>query len=286
MTRVAARLETRKGALELSGETRVVGILNITPDSFSDGGRFLDPEAAVRHARTLEADGAALIDIGACSSRPGAEPCSASEELARLLPVLDRLVPVLEVPISIDTFRAEVFRRCHAAGADILNDITATAGDPDMPGVLAATGAPAILMHMQGEPRHMQDAPTYRDVVLDIAESFAKVLERLAGFGVSCERIVLDPGIGFGKTLEHNLAILRRIEEFHRLGRPLMVGCSRKNFIGRLLERPIPADRDHGTLATTVWLRSRGVQLVRVHDVRAATDALTVTRYLDSEEPT
>ncbi len=283
MPPVAVRLETRRGVLELGPETRVAGILNLTPDSFSDGGRFLDPEAAVAHARSMAREGAAMIDLGACSSRPGAEPCSEAEELDRLLPVLEVLTRELAIPISIDTCRAEVFRCCHEAGADILNDISAAGFDPAMPEVLAATGAPAILMHMQGEPRTMQDAPRYDDVVADIRADFALVLERLDGFGVSCDRIVLDPGIGFGKTLEHNLAILRRIEEFHVLGRPLMVGVSRKSFLGRLLDRPHPADRDHGTLATTVWLRSRGVQLVRVHDVRAAVDALTISRHLEEE---
>ncbi|MCB9833380.1 MAG: dihydropteroate synthase [Planctomycetes bacterium] len=277
------RLPTRRGPLELGPESQVAGILNLTPDSFSDGGRHLDPEAAVAHALAMEAAGAALIDVGACSTRPGAEAVPPAEELRRLEAVVPVLAARLRVPISIDTWRAEVFRRCHELGADLLNDVSAARLDPEMPAVLAATGAPAILMHMQGEPRTMQVAPRYDDVVAEIGAAFAQALDRLAGFGVSCDRIVLDPGIGFGKTLEHNLAILRRIEEFHALGRPLMVGTSRKSFLGQLLDRPHPADRDHGTLATTVWLRSRGVQLLRVHDVRAAVDALTVARHLDNE---
>ena len=225
-----------------------------------------------------------MIDIGACSTRPGARSVSAAEELERILPVVAALDGKIGIPLSIDTFRASIFRACWDRGAAVLNDITAVGHDDEMGPLLAATGAAVVLMHMQGDPQNMQQKPQYGDIVADLKSFFRKVLDRLRNFGVSWERTILDPGIGFGKTLAHNLEILRRIGEFQELDRPLLVGTSRKSFLGRILNRPEAKNRDHGTTATTVHLFQEGVQLIRVHDVAAAVDALKTIKSIKGQE--
>ncbi len=279
----AGTLRLRSGELCLDSGTLVAGILNVTPDSFSDGGRFLEPQRAIDRALEMVSEGADLIDVGACSTRPGAEAVGPKEELGRLLPVVEKLARSLTVPLSIDTYHASVFRACYDAGAEILNDVTAFRGDSAMAPFIGDSGAPAILMHMQGDPQTMQEDPQYEDVVLDIKRFFSKVMERAERFGVSWSQTVLDPGIGFGKTLEQNTQILRRIDEFHELDRPLLVGTSRKSFLGKILEREDPMGREHATVATTAYLFWNQVQIVRVHDVRANVDALRILAQLRNE---
>ncbi|MCX8035984.1 MAG: dihydropteroate synthase [Candidatus Sumerlaeia bacterium] len=245
----------------------VMGIVNVTPDSFSDGGRFLDPERAVAHGLQLIADGADILDIGGESTRPGAEPVPADVELRRVLPVVERLRQT-NVLLSIDTAKAVVARAALEAGAHIVNDVTALRGDPEMAHVAADFGAGVVLMHMQGTPRTMQANPTYRDVVAEIGGFFAERRQAARAAGIADECMVFDPGIGFGKTLEHNLAILRRLGELLSLGRPVLVGPSRKSFIGKVLDVPVE-DRLEGTAAAVAIAVWNGAAIVRVHDVRA-----------------
>jgi dihydropteroate synthase len=249
-----------------------MGIVNVTPDSFSDGGQFYSPDTAVRHALGLVDQGADLLDIGGESSRPGALPVPLQEELGRVLPVVERLAGRCSVPLSIDTAKAEVARACLAAGAQVINDTTALSGDPAMPEVARSSRAGLILMHMQGTPATMQIAPHYQDVVGEISGFFEERLRHLADVGIAGAQTVIDPGIGFGKTADHNLELLARLEEFQRLGRPVCLGVSRKGFTGRLLNRPVD-QRLAGSLAAVAFAQSRGaVQIVRVHDAAATRD--------------
>jgi dihydropteroate synthase len=252
----------------------VMGVLNVTPDSFSDGGLFVDPAEAVAHGLRLVADGAALVDVGGESTRPGAEPVSAEEELARVEPVLEGL---RGVPVSIDTAKAEVARRALELGAELVNDVTALRGDPALAEVVAGGDAFLCLMHMQGEPRTMQAAPKYDDVVGDV---LAFLEERLA-FAVECgiqeERICIDPGIGFGKTPDQNLELLRRLDELLVLGRPVLVGVSRKSTLGKVLGDPTAITGSvAGSVAAAVAAYARGASIVRAHDVRETVEALAV----------
>jgi len=264
---------------------RVMGIVNVTPDSFSDGGRFLSADAAIAHACALAAEGADILDVGGESTRPGAEPVAAGEELRRVLPVLEGIAGSIPArpQISIDTSKAAVAERAIAAGATLVNDVSALRTDPDMAAVVAASGADCCLMHMRGEPRTMQDDPRYDDVVDDVRAFLEERLAFAVGEGIAVERIMLDPGIGFGKTEQHNLALLRRLDELLALGRPLVIGTSRKGFIGRIAERDAArgrglaaADRLAGTLATNVLALERGASVFRVHDVGPAREALAV----------
>lgn len=250
-----------------------MGIVNVTPDSFSDGGRYLETDRAVAHALQLAADGAAILDIGGESTRPGAEPVSVDEELARVMPVIERLAGETEAVLSIDTSKAAVARAALAAGAVIVNDVTGLEGDAEMLGVVAESSCGVCLMHMSGTPRTMQDAPRYDDVVGEVMAYLAERRDVLLGAGIAADSITLDPGIGFGKTHEHNLELLRRIGEFHELGCPLLVGHSRKRFLGQILGDP-EADRTAATVGVSVWLASQGVQVLRVHDVRPTAEAL------------
>jgi dihydropteroate synthase len=262
--------------LNLSQRVLVMGIVNVTPDSFSDGGRFVDADAAVAHGLQLIHDGADLLDIGGESSRPGAAPVAVEEELSRVVPVVKRLAAQSSVPLSIDTCKAEVARQCLEAGAQIINDITALAGDGAMADVARDAHAGVVLMHMQGTPATMQINPHYDDVVHDIARFFEARLRDLSDFGIPPERIVLDPGIGFGKTAQHNLELLARLEEFQALGRPLCLGVSRKGFLGKALQRPVQ-QRLAGSLAAAAYALCRGaVQVLRVHDVAETRDVVTV----------
>lgn len=250
-----------------------MGVVNVTPDSFSDGGRFIDPDRAVEHALRLVDDGAAILDVGGESTRPGAAPVDEAEELRRVAPVVERLADATDIPISIDTSKAVVARAALAAGAVIVNDVTALTGDPAMAGVVAEAGCDVCLMHMQGTPRTMQDAPQYDDVVAEVKRFLAQRRDAAAAVGIRPERVWLDPGVGFGKTYEHNLELLRRIAEFRELGCRLLVGHSRKRFLGQILGDP-EADRTAATAGVAVWLASQGVDALRVHDVRPTADAI------------
>ena len=250
-----------------------MGIVNVTPDSFSDGGNFLDAEAAASHAFQLAADGAAILDIGGESTRPYAEPVSADEELRRVLPVIERLREQLKIPLSIDTSKALVARAAINAGAEIINDVTGLEGDADMLGVAADSGAGVCVMHMQGTPQTMQDNPTYADVVAEVREYLRRRRDALVAAGIARERICLDPGIGFGKTHEHNLELMTYCHELHALGCPLLVGHSRKGFLAKLIGNK-EADRTYATVGAALSLAVQGVQIVRVHDVRPVREAL------------
>ena len=249
----------------------VMGIVNATPDSFSDGGRFLDPAAAVDHGLQLVTDGADILDVGGESTRPGAAPVSEADELARVLPVVRGLARQTTVPISVDTSKAGVARACLDAGAAIVNDVTGLTGDPEMPGVCAAAGAGVVVMHMQGTPATMQADPQYGDVVADVRSYLADRLARLADAGISPDRIAVDPGIGFGKTMAHNLELLANLAEFRSLGRPVVLGVSRKGVIGTLIGRD-RTERLAGSLAVACFAAD-AAQVWRVHDVAAHRDA-------------
>lgn len=253
-----------------------MGILNVTPDSFSDGGDYLDVQQAVARAKSMVAEGATLIDIGGESSRPGASPVSIDEELARVIPVIRAIVEAVDVLISVDTYKAEVAYQALTAGAHLINDITALRGDTAMASVVAEMQAGLILMHMKGTPRTMQKAPQYDDVVAEVRASLQESIETAETEGVAPERIIIDPGIGFGKTTEHNITLLKRLTEFQSLNRPLLIGTSRKSFIGKVLGLPV-TDRVEGTAATVCWAIAHGADIVRVHDVKANVRAAQMT---------
>jgi dihydropteroate synthase len=253
----------------------VMGVLNVTPDSFSDGGLFLEADAALARAEAMIAEGADMVDVGGESTRPGAEPVSEQEELDRVMPVLDGLRGRSEIPLSIDTSKAAVARAAIAAGAAFVNDVTALRGDPAMAHVVAETGVDVCLVHMKGEPRTMQEDPRYDDVVVEVRAFLERRLAFAVEAGIRAERVWLDPGIGFGKTLEHNLELIRRLGEIAGLGRPVVVGASRKRFVGTLTGRP-EGGRLAGSLAAAVLAFERGASMLRVHDVAATRDALVV----------
>jgi dihydropteroate synthase len=255
----------------------IMGVVNVTPDSFSDGGAFEDPLAAIAHGRRLAAEGAHILDVGGESTRPGADPVAVEEELHRVVPVLEGLAALgLPVQLSIDTMKLPVAAAALDAGASYVNDVTAFRHDPELAGLVADRGADCCLMHMLGEPRTMQADPRYGDVVDEVKAFLEARMAAAIREGVAEDRIQLDPGIGFGKTLAHNLELLRRIDEIVALGRPVVVGTSRKTFIGRLTGRDV-TERVHGTLATNVLAFERGARVFRVHDVAATADALAVT---------
>lgn len=269
----ADRWQLKTKLLSLPSMPRVMGILNVTPDSFSDGGKFRDPTIAVKHGLQLVADGADILDIGGESTRPYSDPVSLDEELKRVVGVIEALVGETDIPISIDTSKAAVAREAVAAGAEIINDVTALTGDPDMLAVASNSGAGICAMHMQGTPQTMQDNPTYDDVVDDILGYLAERLETLKSAGLAAEKLCLDPGVGFGKTHQHNLTLLAHCWRFHELGCPLLVGHSRKGFIGKILGDK-SADRAAATVGASLSLAAQGVQILRVHDVRETQDAL------------
>jgi dihydropteroate synthase len=254
----------------------IMGIVNVTPDSFSDGGVFDDELAAIAHARRLVAEGAEIVDVGGESTRPGAAPVPVAEELARVIPVIEGVAGLgLPAQISIDTMKVEVARAALDAGASYVNDVTAFRHDPDMAALVADRGVDCCLMHMLGEPRTMQEDPRYDDVVDDVKAFLEQRVAAAVAAGVAEERIQLDPGIGFGKTLEHNLELLRRLDELAAIGRPLVIGTSRKSFLGRITGRDV-TERVHATAATNVIAFERGARVFRVHDVAATADALAV----------
>ncbi len=259
------------------GEFSVMGIVNVTPDSFSDGGLYLDPDAATHHALELERAGAAVLDVGGESTRPGAQPVSEAEELRRVVPVIERLVTQGSgAQISIDTSKAPVATAALNAGATLVNDVTALRGDPGMAEVVAGAGADCCLMHMLGEPRTMQHDPHYDDVVSEVKAFLEQRMEFAIARGIKEERLLLDPGIGFGKTVEHNLELLMRLDELTALGRPLSIGTSRKSFLGRITAKPVE-DRIAATIATNVLAYERGARVFRVHDAAPIHDALAIT---------
>ena len=264
--------------LPIGERTCIMGVLNVTPDSFSDGGRYLDPALAAEHAVRMAEEGADVIDIGGESSRPGAEVVSAAEELERIMPVLKAVVGKVKVPVSVDTCKSDVAREALNEGASAINDITALRGDPRMASVVAERGAGVVLMHMKGSPRNMQRDPVYGDVMGEIKAYLSGSIDIAQRSGVDPGKIIVDPGIGFGKTLEHNLEILRHLGELYDLGKPVLVGTSRKSFIGDLTGKDAEA-RIFGTAASVAAAIMNGADMVRVHDVAAMRD---VARVIDA----
>ncbi|MBN2847240.1 MAG: dihydropteroate synthase [Coriobacteriia bacterium] len=260
----------------------VMGIVNITPDSFSDGGTFLDPVAALRHGHVLAAAGADLVDVGGESTRPGSDEVSASEELERVLPVVEALVLGLDIPVSIDTRHHAVARACVEVGGSVINDVSGFR-DPGMIDVAAACDAGLVVMHMLGEPKNMQAEPCYDDVVAEVHSYLAAQADALESAGVAADRICVDPGIGFGKTTMHNLELLNRLPELVGLGYPLLVGASRKRFIGEVTGESEPARRIGGSVAAALTAVARGASVVRVHDVAETVQALRVWQAVGGE---
>ncbi len=258
---------------------RVMGILNVTPDSFSDGGRYQSVEAAVDHGRQMVADGAAIIDVGGESTRPGAIAVAAEQECERVVPVIEALAREVEVPLSVDTSKPEVMRAAVTAGAGLINDVRALA----QPGALATAAAlqvPVCLMHMQGEPTTMQDAPAYGDVVADVLAYLTARCAACEAAGIERRLLFVDPGFGFGKTLLHNLRLLKQLERLQALGRPLLIGVSRKSMLGQILEAPVDA-RQSGGVAAAVIAVLKGASLIRTHDVQATVEALRVVMAIE-----
>lgn len=275
---MAGGLACGRFRLHPQGRPWVMGILNITPDSFSDGGRFFSSDAALRQGLRMAEDGADLIDVGGESTRPGAVSVSCAEELRRVLPVIRRLTKRLPIPISIDTSKAEVARQALEAGASLVNDVTALRGDPAMGSVVARARVPVILMHMRGTPRTMQQRPRYRDVVREVLHELRQALHRAERAGIARTRLLIDPGLGFGKTVRHNVDLLQATDRFAKLA-PVVLGPSRKSFIGHVLGGPA-SERVSGTLACVLYGAARGAAMVRVHDVKPAVQALTMWQAL------
>lgn len=274
------RLQWPRGSLDFSPGCLIMGVLNVTPDSFSDGGQFLDASAAVAHGLEMVSQGAAIIDVGGESSRPGSASVASTEQVRRVVPVIESLARQTNVPISIDTCDVEVARAALAGGASILNDITALADDA-MAELAAESQVPVVLMHMQGTPRTMQAEPRYDDVVGEVLHFLVARARRAESFGIASERVWIDPGIGFGKTMTHNLLLLKNIQRFVATNYHVLVGTSRKRFIGTITGREEPADRIFGTAATVALCAAAGVSVVRVHDVAAMHDVLSVVRAVE-----
>ncbi|MFT5302382.1 MAG: dihydropteroate synthase [Mariniblastus sp.] len=263
----------RSTQLTFEGLPAIMGIVNVTPDSFSDGGAYTNVELAVEHALKLAADGASILDVGGESTRPYSDPVSASEERERVVPVIKRIVAQCKTPISIDTSKASVARAAIEAGAEIINDVTGLEGDPEMIKVAVDSGAGVCAMHMQGTPQTMQDAPRYEDVVMDIHGYLRQRQQHLLASGVEAEKICLDPGVGFGKTHQHNLELLAQCDRFLDLGAPILIGHSRKGFLGKILGDK-SANRDAATLGITLMMAQKGIQIIRVHEVEKTVMAL------------
>jgi dihydropteroate synthase len=268
-------LVTRHGELDMTRRTLLMGILNVTPDSFSDGGKYIDPALAISRGVELARDGADIVDVGGESTRPQARAVSADQEIERVLPVIRELRRALSVPLSIDTYKAEVASAALNEGADIVNDISALRFDPEMGPLLAREKVPVVLMHMQGTPQTMQQRPRYEDVMREVKDFLMRRVQYALDLGVKPDRLILDPGIGFGKELEHNLALLRELPELVSLGHPVLVGPSRKTFIGKLLDAAAE-DRLEGSLAAAVAAVLGGAKILRMHDVREARRAIRI----------
>ena len=269
----ARQWKLRDTTLRFADRPLLMGILNVTPDSFSDGGRFIDPQAALEQARELVSGGADIIDVGGQSTRPGSKRIEADEELRRVMPVVEPLCRGLDVPVSIDTYHSAVAKEAMAAGAEIINDITACTGDAKMAAVAAQYGAGVCIMHMQGTPQTMQEDPRYGNVVDDVFNYLTLRCDELVKAGIEPRRIAVDPGVGFGKTTRHNLTLLGNVERFHALGHPVLVGPSRKGFIGRVLG-DMSIDRTAATIGVALAMTAAGVQILRVHDVAAISQAI------------
>lgn len=264
-----------KRTLRFSRRPLVMGILNVTPDSFSDGGKHSDPEVAVQAAIQMQRDGAGIIDVGGESTRPYSEPVSVDDEISRVLPVIKSLVDQISIPISIDTSKAAVAEAALQSGAEIINDVTGLSGDEEMPALAASSGVGVCVMHMQGTPQTMQDNPSYENVVEEIDDYLKQRFEFCIDRGIQADRICLDPGIGFGKTHAHNLGLLRATSVFCQHSAPILIGHSRKGFIGHLLGDK-QADRTAGTLGVSLAVAAAGANVIRVHDVKPTVDALTL----------
>lgn len=271
------KLSIKGKILALGSKTHIMGILNVTPDSFSDGGRYADTDLALAHVREMIEHGADIIDIGGESTRPGADPVTEDEELRRTIPIIERLSKEVKTPLSIDTYKSSVARKALEAGASIVNDISGLRFSPDMAKVVADHNAAVVIMHIKGAPRDMQTNPVYGDVIAEVIDYLAEGIEFALKAGVSRNKILIDPGIGFGKTLEHNLTILNRLNEFRVLSCPLVLGTSRKRFIGAVLNIPGPEQRIFGTAATVALGIERGAHIVRVHDVAQMTQVARMT---------
>ena len=258
------RLPSR--TLELGVKTLVMGILNVTPDSFTDGGRFLEFEAAVQQARKIVTEGADLLDVGGESTRPFSDPVAVDDELERVIPVIEAVRKFSDIPISIDTTKAEVARQALEAGADVVNDVSALRFDPEMVKLVARTGVPVIIMHMQGTPKNMQQNPAYASLLSEVIAFLQERIDVAVAQGVDRNQIIVDPGIGFGKTVNHNLQLIKDLHTLHCLNRPLLLGASRKRFIGSVLNRP-ELEREIGTAVVNSFAVAAGVHLIRVHDV-------------------
>lgn len=280
------RLEFKNWAFDLGQRTLIMGILNVTPDSFSDGGLYLAKEAAIDRALTMASEGADIIDIGGLSTRPGSEEILIEEELRRVVPVIEALRARLSIPISIDTYRAEVAEESLRAGADIVNDISGLRFDPKMKDVVSRYKVPVVIMHIKGTPRDMQKNPTYQDLILEITDYLKEGIRMAKEAGISEEMIIIDPGIGFGKTLEHNLEIIRNLSSFKDIGRPILIGPSRKSFIGKILDDAPPSERLEGTLSAISIAVFNGANIVRVHDVKEASKAVRIAHALREGLPT
>jgi dihydropteroate synthase len=275
ITKTKNVLEWPLGKLDFSSGCLVMGILNITPDSFSDGGKFLDTQTAIERGLQMASQGAAIIDVGAESTRPGAQPVSAAEQIQRAVPVIKQLTKQITIPISIDTYNIDVAKAALDEGASIINDITALADDR-MAELAAKTGVPVILMHMKGTPQTMQKEPVYSDVVREVKQFLLDRAVKAEHFGIIKEKIFIDPGIGFGKTADHNIVLLKHINEFVATGYRVLLGTSRKRFIGSITGKDTPADRIFGTAATVALAAESGVSIVRVHDVGPMVDVIKV----------
>ena len=262
---------------DLSRQGLIMGVLNVTPDSFSEGGKFFAAEKAIEHGLKMAADGADIVNVGGESTRPGAEPIAADEELRRVIPVVEKLRTKIDVPISIDTSKTEVALAAIQAGASIVNDVTGGRGDEGMLPLIAETKSALIIMHMQGTPRTMQKQPRYNEVVSEVADFFRQQYACAIGCNIDPMAIAFDPGIGFGKTLDHNLELLAQLERLRAHDRPLVIGVSRKSFLGKLVESPDMDDRGAPAVALTALLRTRGADVFRVHDVKENVSALRVT---------
>jgi dihydropteroate synthase len=253
----------------------VMGVVNVTPDSFSDGGDYIDPNAAIAHGLAQVEEGADILDIGGESTRPGATPVGIDEELARVIPVIEGLRGA-GVPLSVDTRNGAIMQAALAAGAAIINDVSALSHDADSMKIAAQTDAPIILMHAKGTPQHMQDAPHYEDVTAEVFDYLSSRIDACVEAGIARERLIVDPGIGFGKTLAHNVSLLGELGRFHQLGCPILLGASRKRFIGELTGTPDPKDRISGSVAAALAAVAQGVHILRVHDVGPTKQAIDV----------
>ena len=271
----ALALKWRNYSLELSQRTHVMGILNVTPDSFSDGGLYLEKEKAIAHGIAMGREGADIIDVGGESTRPYSKKISVDEEMDRVIPVIEALRQELNIPICIDTYKSEIAKMAIKAGASMINDISAFRFDPDLISVVRESGVPVILMHMKGTPDNMQDNPTYDDLIGEILDFLNRAVDRALNGGIRKDMIIIDPGIGFGKTFDQNLKIINELAKFHSLGSPILLGTSRKAFIGHILGKEAQ-DRDTGTMATISAGVMNGAHIVRVHDVKKGVETVKV----------